>query len=183
MRYLHDLPSVEATPKMEQVKAYFNVMQNSMNPFYYAAKEQGCWLARESQMGQAELLTSIELRVTEVSNQETVTMSKRGKVLLGDIAARKLSHTLSWMSGWKNQCRAQMLTWHCDPRGWLSHLGSVCVRVHCQARWKDFTQRQWCLKWAVLTGTRSGTAKHSGYTALAIQESEEMNRYAERQAQ
>ena len=56
MRYLLDLPSMETRHKVEQAKAYLNVMQNPKNPLHDAVKEEkGCRLARgKSWMGQAE---------------------------------------------------------------------------------------------------------------------------------
>ena len=58
MRYQLDLPSMEARHKVEQVKSYFNTMQNLKNPLHDAVKEEkGCRLARgKSWMGQAEQL-------------------------------------------------------------------------------------------------------------------------------
>ena len=40
MRYLLDLPSMEAKHKVEQVKAYVNAMQNPKNPLHNAVKEE-----------------------------------------------------------------------------------------------------------------------------------------------
>ena len=40
MLYLLDLPSMEARQKLEQVKAYFNAMQNPKNPLHDAVKEE-----------------------------------------------------------------------------------------------------------------------------------------------
>ena len=39
MRYLLDLPSMEARHKVEQVKAYLSAMQNPKNPLHDADKE------------------------------------------------------------------------------------------------------------------------------------------------
>ena len=54
MPCLLDLPSMEARHKVQQVKAYLNVMQNPKNPLHDAVKEEkGCKLARgKSWMGQ-----------------------------------------------------------------------------------------------------------------------------------
>ena len=40
MRYLLDLSSMETRHKVEQVKAYLNVMQNPKNPLHDAIKEE-----------------------------------------------------------------------------------------------------------------------------------------------
>ena len=40
MRYLLDLPSMETRHNVEQVKAYFNLMQNPKNPLHDAVKEE-----------------------------------------------------------------------------------------------------------------------------------------------
>ena len=40
MSYLLDLPSMETAHKVEQVKAYFNAMQNPKNPLHDAVKEE-----------------------------------------------------------------------------------------------------------------------------------------------
>ena len=46
MSYLPDLPPMETRHKVEQVKAYFNAMQNPRNPLHDAVKEEkGCRLA------------------------------------------------------------------------------------------------------------------------------------------
>ena len=56
MRYLLELPSMEARHKVEQVKAYLSAMHNPKNPLHDAVKEEnGCRLARgKSLVGQAE---------------------------------------------------------------------------------------------------------------------------------
>ena len=56
MRYLLDLPSMEARHKVEQVKGYLGALQNPKNPHHDADKEEkGFRLARgKSWMGQAE---------------------------------------------------------------------------------------------------------------------------------
>ena len=47
MCYLLDLPPMDTRHKVEQVKAYLNVMQNPMNPLHNAVKkEKKCKLAR-----------------------------------------------------------------------------------------------------------------------------------------
>ena len=56
MRYLLDLPSMQARHKIEQVKAYFRALENPQIPLHEAIKEsRGSRLARgKSWMGQAE---------------------------------------------------------------------------------------------------------------------------------
>ena len=56
MRFMLDLPPLQTTQKVEQVKAYFNAVGNPHNPLHEAVKDtKGCRLGRgKSWMGQAE---------------------------------------------------------------------------------------------------------------------------------
>ena len=56
MRFILDLPPLQTTKKVEQVKAYFSAVGNHHNPLHEAVKDtKGCRLGRnKSWMGQAE---------------------------------------------------------------------------------------------------------------------------------
>ena len=56
MRFILDLPPLQTTQKVEQVKAYFSAVGNPHNPLHEAVKDtKGCRLGRgKSWMGQAE---------------------------------------------------------------------------------------------------------------------------------
>ena len=56
MRFMLDLPPLQTTQKIEQVKAYFSAVGNPHNPIHETVKDtKGCRLGRgKSWMGQAE---------------------------------------------------------------------------------------------------------------------------------
>ncbi|NQZ78185.1 MAG: endonuclease/exonuclease/phosphatase family protein, partial [Ekhidna sp.] len=68
MRYLLDLPSMQARHKIEQVKAYFRALENPKNPLHEAVKDtKGNRLARgKSWMGQAEDTIRLVCPLTEL---------------------------------------------------------------------------------------------------------------------
>ena len=62
-----DLPPMQTTPKVEQVKAYFSAVENPHNPFHNAVKDtQGCRLGRNKiWIDQAEVSILQACQLTE----------------------------------------------------------------------------------------------------------------------
>ena len=56
MRFMLGPPPMQTRQKVEQIKAYFSAIENSLKPFHEAVKDtKGCRLGRsKSWMGQAE---------------------------------------------------------------------------------------------------------------------------------
>ena len=112
MRYLLDLPSMETRHKVEQVKAYLNVMQNPKNPLHDAVKEEkGCRLARgKSWMGQAEqsiqrVCSLTELKQVRDWEKHPVEFKPYYKTLLSENLG---THCREWPAG-KTNGEVQML--------------------------------------------------------------------------
>ena len=112
MHYLLDLPSMETRHKVEQVKAYLNVMQNPKNPLHDAVKEEkGCRLARgKSWMGQAEqsiqrVCSLTELKQVRDWEKRPVEFKPYYKTLLSENLG---THCREWPAG-KTNAEVQML--------------------------------------------------------------------------
>ena len=124
--------------KVEQVKAYSNVMQNPKNPLHNAVKEdKGCRLPKgKSWLGQAEQSTQHVCSLTEpkqARNCENAQLSSSPTTRL--CCQRTLTRTAV-----NGRCRStnarrsqQQTTRHCNLHGRLSNKGTVWLGVHSQA--------------------------------------------------
>ena len=106
------LPSMETRHKVEQVKAYLNVMQNPKNPLHDAVKEEkGCRLARgKSWVGQAEqsiqhVCSLTELKQVRDWEKRPVEFKPYYKTLLSENLG---THCREWPAG-KTNAEVQML--------------------------------------------------------------------------
>ena len=84
-------------------------------------------------------------------------LTRRAQALLCYSVARRPKHTLPLLTCWKKattttKAEMQMLTkansesWHRELHRWLNNEGAVKQWVGSQARQKDHTRRQWCMK-------------------------------------
>ena len=112
MRYVLDLPSMETRHKVEQVKVYFNAMQNPKNPLHDAVKEEkGCRLARgKSWMDHAEqsiqhVCSLTELKQVRDWEKRPAEFKPYYKTLLSENIG---THCREWPAG-ENNAEVQML--------------------------------------------------------------------------
>ena len=171
-RYLLSLPSMEARHKVEQVKAYFNAMQNPKNPLHDAVKvEKGCRQARgKSWMGQASVQHVrglAELKQARDWEKRPAEFKSYYKTLLsGNLG----THCRKWPAEKANAEVQMLVKASSKPHDTVIYMNGSVIRDQSGWRFmvKDCARRQWSPQSHNLQPDHGGRSSHTCNTVASL---------------